>query len=67
MLNENISNKKICVSGNPAIDAIHNEIKKYKKNYELKLVNKIKKRGYVVNKKFNTNNNTQKEKFWLKI
>lgn len=51
LLNENISNKKICVSGNPAIDAIHNEIKKYKKNYELKLVNKIKKRGYVVNKK----------------
>ena len=44
LLNENINNKKICVSGNPAIDAIHNEIKKYNKKYELKLINKIRKK-----------------------
>ena len=51
LLNENINNKKICVSGNPAIDAIHNEIKKYNKKYELKLINKIRKKGYQVSNK----------------
>ncbi len=51
LLSENIKSKNICVSGNPAIDAIHDEIRKYDKKYKLKMINKIKFKGYSVNKK----------------
>lgn len=48
LLTENIKIKNICVSGNPAIDAIHQEIKKYNNNYKNFLIKNIKKKGYQI-------------------
>ena len=48
LLTENIKSKNICVSGNPAIDAIHDELKKYDLVYQKKLIRRIKKKGYEI-------------------
>tara|TARA_Y100000591_G_C21827929_1_gene697791 strand:+ start:414 stop:1541 length:1128 start_codon:yes stop_codon:yes gene_type:complete len=51
LLAENIKSKNICISGNPAIDAIHEEIKKYNTIYGNKLISKIKTKGYTIKNK----------------
>ena len=52
LLAENIKPQNICISGNPAIDAIHDEVKKYNNNkYESQLVSKIKNKGYIIKNK----------------
>jgi len=51
LLAENIKSKNICISGNPAIDAIHEEIKKYNTIYQNKLISKIKTKGYTIKHK----------------
>lgn len=48
LLAENIKPQNICVSGNPSIDAIHDEVKKYNNKYESKLISKIKNKGYKI-------------------
>ena len=51
LISENIKSRNICISGNPAIDAIHQEVGKYNGNYKLKIINKIKIKGYLIDKK----------------
>ena len=51
LVSENINSKNICISGNPAIDAMRNEINKYDKSYEAKLKKIISKKGFVVKKR----------------
>ena len=48
LLTENIKSKNICVSGNPAIDAIYDELKKHDLVYQKKLIRRIKKKGYEI-------------------
>ena len=48
---EKIDSKNICISGNPAIDAMQNEINKYDDSYEKKLKNIISKKGFTLKKR----------------